>query len=507
MTTSRAFAPLLALVASCSSKQATELPPLGEVVVVVDTDLPLAFAERLRVDVWEGGAWIDTRDLLRPTVDSWPASFSVFSPDPGGDRVATVRLRVYPEGRTRDYHGERYLPRRPSTLAPGDHASVTGDGNPRLRRDGVDVTPAQEPIPLATVDRLVRVRVTAGQQAMTRIVLHGECLGTMADVADDLSCIDGDGVLVPTPDATLEPLAALPASVLGTFPARAPCDVSPREETIGTDGKSLRDEEACVPTGLFFFGVPYAQGLIQDEGVGIPAVTAPFLIDRWEVTVGRFRRAVKAGFKVKANDPIANDLVFDRDPTVTSFDAPEFCSYSTTPLGREDYAVTCISPEVARAFCRLEGGDLPTEAQWYYAAVIVDRPAQSAYPWGDEMVNCDHAVVSRFSSDTGYCGYKGYGPAPVDDAPTDASVGLGLIGMHGGVAEWTRDAFHRLYEGCWYAATLHDPGCDDPQARLQAVGGVSWREASVTQDLRRSFNKTQKPNHIGFRCVRSAVSP
>ena len=508
MKTSRAGAFVLALVAACGSQQSSELPPLGEVVVVVDTDVPLAFAERLRVDVFEDGRWIESRDLLRPSADSWPASFSVFSPDPGGDRVATVRLRVYAEGRTREYHGERFLSRRPTTLAPGDVANVDGDETPRLLHDGIDVTPEQEPIPLSTIDRLLRVRVSAGRQAMTRVVLRGECIGTMADVAHDLTCVDQDATLVPVADAPIEPLADPPASVLGTFPPPAGCDVAPREETFGADGKSLRDGETCAHGGLFFFGVPYAEGLIQDRAVGIPAVMSPFLIDRWEVTVGRLRRAVKAGFVVKTSDPLVNDVAFDRHPDPSTVDdtTTELCSYSTKPMGREDYAVTCISPQTARAFCQFEGGDLPTEAQWYWAAVVIDRATQSAYPWGENAVDCDHAVIARTLGDAGYCVSYGFGPVGLDADAADVSIGLDLVGMHGGVAEWTRDAYHRLYEGCWYSTTLHDPSCVDPTALVQATGGVSWRETSVTHDLRRFWPKAQKDNHVGFRCVRSAVA-
>ena len=495
---------LLAPLPSCSSKTSSSLPPLGEVVIVVDTDVPLAFAERLRVDVLENGAWIESRDLLRPSVDSWPASFSVYSPDAAG-RVATVRLRVYPEGRTRDYHGERFVPRRPTLFAAGERASIPGDETPRLLRDGIDVTPVQEPVPLATIDRLVRVRVTAGQQGMARVVLAGECLGTMADVAHQMTCLDRDGALVPVTDQTIEPLGPPPKSLLGTFPGSRPCEVAARPESNGSDGRPLREEEACVRGGAFFFGVPYAEGLIEDEGVGIPAVLAPFLIDKWEVTVGRLRRAVSQGFVITAGDPRRNDQPFVRDPTVTPFDSLDLCSYSTKPLGREDYAVTCISLETARDFCRFFGGDLPTEAQWYYAAVVAERPAQTPYPWGEESASCDHAVVARVAGISGYCSDVAFGPAPVDAAPADASIGLGLIGMHGGVTEWTRDQFHHLFEGCWYAATLHDPSCEDPSARLQAVGGVSWREASVTHDRRRSWSRTLRANHVGFRCVRSAV--
>ena len=294
--------------ASCSSNQATQLPPLGEALIVVDTDLPLSFAPRLRVDVYEDGRWIESRDIVRPTATSWPASFSVFSPDPGGARTATLRLRVYPEGSTRDYHGERSARRRPTPLAPGQRVTVVGDDTPRLMRNGVDVTPKLEPIPLMTVDRLIDVHVTPGMRGAVSVVLRGACLGTMADVKNAMTCVDEDSVLVPVMRA--EPAGELitPATtVLGTFPPKATCALEPRAGSNAADGTPLFDDEVCVDAALFRFGVPYAEGLIYDEGVQIPAVLSPFLIDRWELTVGRLRQATREGFKLPSDDPIRTD--------------------------------------------------------------------------------------------------------------------------------------------------------------------------------------------------------
>ena len=56
------------------------LPPLGEVLVVVDTDLPVPrVASGLRVDTYGAtdGVWLDSRDVARRDPRDWPASFSV----------------------------------------------------------------------------------------------------------------------------------------------------------------------------------------------------------------------------------------------------------------------------------------------------------------------------------------------------------------------------------------------------------------------------------------------
>jgi formylglycine-generating enzyme required for sulfatase activity len=476
---------------SCSS-HATELPPLGEALIVVDTDLPLSLAQRLQIDVYEGGAWIDSRDVVLASRDSFPISFSVFSPDQG-ERTALVRLRIHPEGRTRGYHGERFAPRSPNPFAPGAVAELPGDELPRLVKAGQDVTPKEEPVPLVTVDRLLRVHVVPGQRGLARVVLRTECLGTMADLAGERSCIDTDGTLAPLVDEWLAPDMTIPRdSLVDSYVAPAACTSAPRAST------GLFDEEVCVGGALTFLGVPYGQGLIADRGVEVPAILSPFFLDRYEVTVGRFRAAIAAGLAVSDDDPVANDgpIAFDPDDPA----GPGLCTWSSAPRDRESYPLDCVSPRLARAFCRFVGGDLPTETQWTYAAVIAGRPSRTPYPWGHDTPDCNRAIFGRTPG--GECASRPVGPTAVDAAPGDATLGLGLVGMHGSVEEWTRDAFHRLYEGCFYGASLHDPVCEDAKAPLRTVGGVSFAQSTLSHDQRQSFEKNAVASYVGFRCAR-----
>ena len=64
-------------------------------------------------------------------------------------------------------------------------------------------------------------------------------------------------------------------------------------------------------------------------------------------------------------------------------------------MGREDYPLPCASWRLARAFCQSQGGDLPTEAQWEYAASAAGRPYKTLYPWGDDDPTCARAIVQR----------------------------------------------------------------------------------------------------------------
>src|SRR5690606_32049216 len=122
--------------------------PYAEMVLRVDTNLPVPLVSRLRVDLYtEAGAWFDSRDIARPDPRDWPASFSLFSTDEAARSRVWARLRVYPEAGVRDYQGERFSDWGASLEPP------RGDGLPRLLVDGRDITPALEPLPLLSVDR------------------------------------------------------------------------------------------------------------------------------------------------------------------------------------------------------------------------------------------------------------------------------------------------------------------------------------------------------------------
>src|SRR5260221_7498223 len=95
------------LIASSCGDRA--LPPSPEVVLAVDTDLPVPLAvSSLRVDFFdENGVWFDSADFARPDPADWPVSFGLWSER--APRRLLVRLRAYPTGQLGDYRGEPRL--------------------------------------------------------------------------------------------------------------------------------------------------------------------------------------------------------------------------------------------------------------------------------------------------------------------------------------------------------------------------------------------------------------
>lgn len=503
---------------ACGPLESSE-PPLGETLVIVDTDMPVPrFVSRLRIDIYDGnGVWYETREVSRARVTDWPTSFGVHAPDMNGTRVATIRLRAYADDGVRDYRGERFAPRpapSPGLEALLDPPTPTPNDQPRLIDEtGADLTPANEPQPLLTIDRLVRVEVHPGERGAARIVLRGACVGTMADLRGGRTCIDREGVLVPVTPSPLDPNRAVTEpSIAGSFAQPKPCAGTPRAATTAPDGTPRFDDDVCVPGAMFRLGtIDGVFGHAPDLPERI-AILEPFFVDRQEVTVARYRNAVAGGFVSPDATPYLNELDL---PSVAPsvLDDPIVCSFSSSPRGREKHALTCISHFAARAFCRSQGGDLPTEAQWEYVAAVAARPYRTRFAWGgpdDVAPPCSRAAWGR--GPRGFNGQlcvssKEHGPLPVDariGPDGDVTPCLGVFNLGAGTAEWTRDAFAPMTASCWAAAGLVDPWCDAPTGDRTLRGGA-WSDniASLVVANRRRENVGS--GSIGFRCVRPAV--
>ena len=490
----------LVLVCACAFAPSSckQMPaPLGEALIVVDTDSPVpALAGRLRIDFYtDTGEWYESRDVAAPDPANWPVSFSVFTPDEQGARAVVLRLRVYPESKTRDYLGERFRPRGADAPVPVDK---------RLRVSGSDLTPRTEPQPLVAIDRLVRVALEPGVVGSARITLRGACFGTMADLATGASCVDTENARTSLATMDLDPNMTLPReSVQGAFGRAQAC------------GSAARSEEVCVPGGAFVLGNGAAYG--TGELSGVPervALIDPFYADRYEYTVARWRAAYTADPTAFGVALILNDGPLGKgDDAATTVD-PRVCSASRLPLGREDLALTCVTWELARSLCLRDGGDLPTEAQWEYAALRAGRASKATFPWGEAPPSCERAVFGRFaqvaSRLTGDCVAYGRGPLEVSAAETpDGDISaLGLVGFGGGVGELARDAFDAYDAPCWSRAGLREPSCPPEAGTRRVARGGSWASnaASLSPSARQVANTpTSYSPSWGFRCVRSAV--
>ena len=514
---------------SACAPEPEELPPLGEALVVVDTDAPVArLASRLRIDVYaEDTTWIDSRDLPMPRRDDWPGSFSVFIEEAAVERVAIVRLRAYPDGKERDYLGERFMARPESGDPFTIIAPPPGDGTPRLVQGGRDVTPLSEPRPALAIDRLLSIRLEHGNRGSVRVVLRAACAGTMADLTARTSCIDAENQRVALAEAELDADMSIPhdSTGEGALSAARPCTQAPRNDA----GSPWHDGEVCVPSGLFLLGSDdVAVSTAADEPMLDPAkVTAglnsipervavmpPLLVDVHEVTVARWRRAIDIdGFVSPDSTPIINQQPLPM--SITEVEPPsEMCTFSSMPLGREDYPLTCVSRGAARAFCQFYGGDLPSEAEWEHIATAAGRDTETPYPWGSGEPSCDTAVFGRVDQVTmvtvgsDECADRGFGPRPVAEEIDDRSLS-GVVGLAGNVSELLVDNFLSFASICWATQPLSSPRCLTEPRLFDSARGAGWTDPS--KSLRATL-RIGKPNMLqgspvvtpttGFRCVR-----
>jgi formylglycine-generating enzyme required for sulfatase activity len=514
-----------ATVPACSAPSTP--PPIGQALVVVDTDLPVPkLAGRLRVDFYmSDGTWYDSRDLAVPRApgsdaqSDWPVSFGVALADPtAAAQDVVLRLRAYPEGGVRDYLGEQYQARPASC----DTSSCAGTSPPAccpllvppppaivartlIDANRNDITPPTEPLPLLTVDRLVLLHLEQGVVGKAAIVLRGACTGTMADARSFSSlaaCVDTENVLVPLAATSLDPDLSVAPSVVGSFEQgfATPCTVPPHTGTT-VGGIPLHDDEACITGGGFVLGGPDSTD--GEDLDGLPERTvfvSSFLMDRYEVTVGRYRNALAHGFK-----PLEQLQTGDL-----------YCDWTSTAGTAEEEPLNCITPENARWFCQYyEHGDLPTEAQWEYAATAAGRDFKTHYPWGDgngQPPACKDVVYGRNLDFP--CATLPPGPANVNAVEHDGgdvtpAAGGAVVDLAGNVAELTSDSFAAYGSNCWLAAGLVDPSCQATTAITVTGRGATFSDTpfALLSTSRRTVPFNAYAQEAGFRCVRPGASP
>lgn len=232
------------------------------------------------------------------------------------------------------------------------------------------------------------------------------------------------------------------------------------------------------------------------------AVTvSAFSIDAYEVTVARFQRYWEAGHPaVTAPVRYPSGLVFVTAPPVEPDTAAD-CNWRVA--GREAHPVNCVDHATAQAFCVWEGGRLPTETEWEFAARYAPgaglTPGRS-YPWGEASpsADCDRAQWNR---------------CPGDDGARTRRVGsfgnaAGLFDLAGNLWEWTADAFAPYSDPtCWGGAARTDPRCAVGTRAWPSIRGGAWVSNSRTflrgASRDDAYAPTTRSPLVGFRCVRA----
>jgi formylglycine-generating enzyme required for sulfatase activity len=163
--------------------------------------------------------------------------------------------------------------------------------------------------------------------------------------------------------------------------------------------------------------------------------------------------------------------------------------------------INCVNWYQGYAFCIWDGGFLPSEAEWDYAAVGGSQ--QWIFPWGPTSAG-DNAEKAIYG-----CYYNGMGPGTCTGVSNIAPVGSAQagIGRYGQL-----DLAGNLYEGFLdsYVDTFLTPcvDCvyyDAANTSLVFRGGCYACGSVIIQNQQRTriSDRTNRSQNLGLRCARA----
>lgn len=230
--------------------------------------------------------------------------------------------------------------------------------------------------------------------------------------------------------------------------------------TCGAGGTDSCCNSLEVLGGTFYRSFDKAQDA-KSGTTAFPATVSDFRLDRYEVTVGRFRAFVNAGMGTQANPPVTRagahanivgsgwdaswnqSLAADTAALIAALKcSPTLQTWTDEPGANENRPMNCITWFDAMAFCAWDGGYLPTEAEWNYAAA--GGAEQRAFPWS---VPASSLALDRFHASY-YDGTGCVGNGDLDCVLSDllavgtTTAGQGRWGhfdLSGNVQEWLLD--------------------------------------------------------------------
>jgi sulfatase modifying factor 1 len=292
--------------------------------------------------------------------------------------------------------------------------------------------------------------------------------------------------------------------------------------TCGPNG----DQDCCasnvVPGGSFYRSY---DGVTEGyKSMAYPATVSDFRLDTYEVTVGRFRKFVAAYSQNMIAQGAGKNPNNSSDP---GWDTSWNTNLEATPVAltaglkgemvpvetwtdaagtaeAESLPITGLDWFHAEAFCIWDGGRLPTEAEWNYAAA--GGTQQRVYPWGSTAPDCSYATMG------GCVLWPRLYAAGVTRVGLESPKGDGLFGqadLAGNVWEWVQDEW--LGPIGYYVLPCND--CANMTSVLERVarGGSSDESPLPGTFFLSSSRRNDIPSDrtfgtLGARCARAASS-
>jgi formylglycine-generating enzyme len=271
-----------------------------------------------------------------------------------------------------------------------------------------------------------------------------------------------------------------------------------------------------IPGGTFRMG---SERFYPEERPVREVAVEAFWMDRGPVTVSEFGRFVEAtGYVTVAERPldpadfpgadpadlVPGSLVFRKmDGPVDLRDVLQWWDYepgATWRDGPDDHPVTHVAFEDAETFAAWAGKELPTEAEWEFAARGGLEGA--VFAWGDEHSPAGQPMANTWQGEFPWQnlledGYEG--TSPVGAFPPN---GYGLLDVTGNVWEWTSE-FFGAGESTKACCVPRQHG--DPIPRRVIKGGSHLCAPNYCLRYRPAARQAEgvdtSTQHIGFRCI------
>jgi formylglycine-generating enzyme required for sulfatase activity len=274
------------------------------------------------------------------------------------------------------------------------------------------------------------------------------------------------------------------------------CDrVEPR---CGPDSDESCCADAAVLGGMF--------NRLNDPQ--FPAEITDFRLDRFEVTVGRFRQFVLGYPQTKPGkgrgahpriegsgwDP-AWDVHLPRDRAELEASLgcdPSFRTWTDEPGPNEERPINCVTWYLAFAFCAWDEARLPTMAEWNYTAARGNE--QTTYPWGQAAPS---PALAEYGCDTSTT------VCPIPRVGSKSPAGDGKWGhsdLAGSMSDWLLDYHGTQPTPCSDCANLS--AADEINGREARGGDFAHPAEGLSTTFAIGFTPEIRGSFLGIRCAR-----
>jgi formylglycine-generating enzyme required for sulfatase activity len=295
--------------------------------------------------------------------------------------------------------------------------------------------------------------------------------------------------------------------------------------------------ESCCTSLEVTGGTPYYRTYTYGDtsSYADPATVSSFRLDKYLVTVGRFRQFVAAWSGGYASSPSSSPtngsgkhthlnggLGLAQGPNVTSGQAYEsgwdatdwnnttdidpttanlecqspYNTWTSAAESNENLPINCVTWYESYAFCIWDGGFLPSEAEWEYAAAGGGGAnGQREYPWGSTAPG----TANQYAIYGGYYTGNTTDIAPVGYTSLGAAY-WGQFDLAGEVFEWNLDGYNGTYaDPCLDCAYLPTTAASGRVIRGDCLGDPSI----LLPPNRCGSAPTGRDSGFGFRCART----